>query len=191
VSIKCISVLSVILVFFVAGSVLAFDGQRKGPVLGIGFGAGSAHFSGDASAYNRARDVSETEATTTLQILLGWGIDQRNIFAVEMTVSVFKSKLFRRNTVAEGITGLYWYHYFGREGRSWFINMGVGRYVFNPEDFPCVRGPGLLIGGGYEITRHGQVRLAAMFARTERTLDHRVIDLTHRSVILTFSCFAY
>jgi hypothetical protein len=69
--------------------------------------------------------------------------------------------------------------------------MGVGRYVFNPEDFPCVRGPGLLVGGGYEITRHGQVRLAAMLARTERTLNDRNLDLTHQSVILTVSCFAY
>ncbi len=106
-SIKCISVLSVILVFSVAGSVLSFDGQCKGPVLGIGFGAGSAHFSGDASLYNRARDVSETETATTLQFVLGWGIDHRNILAVEMTGSAFKADLFKRSVVAEGITGLY------------------------------------------------------------------------------------
>lgn len=146
----------------------AFDGQRKGFVMGGGLGVVPvAHWS---STYDEAK-IHENVATWGQHLFLGYGLDDRNIIALEANITPYGSDVFEADIV-QGFGGLSWYHYFGKPGKTFFAvgGLGVSRMVehlggkitfeFGGEDHPYApngaTGMGYLIGGGFEFLRHVQ-----------------------------------
>jgi hypothetical protein len=149
------------LLLALASSGLAFDGNRKGFVLGGGLGfAPVSKWEGyvfDLSSMSVVK-ADEESAGVGLNFIIGYAWDEHNMIVYEGNVTGWKSDLFRDQSIAQGFNGAAWYHYFGIPGRSAFTVGGLGFYVFDVEDYdandPKV---GLLFGGGYEFARHWQV----------------------------------
>jgi hypothetical protein len=154
-----------------SASVAAFDGQRKGLVLGAGLGfAPVAHWS---SEY-QGRQIDESVTGFGEYLLIGYGWDQRNILAVKAVMTLYNSDLYDAGMI-QGFGGLAWYHYYGKPGNSFFsiagggvsrmgktfegikIHFGDDGFVDSPEAPKTATGPAYLIGGGWEFLRHYQV----------------------------------
>lgn len=148
--------------------VSAFDGQRKGFLIGGGVGAVPvAHW----SSASEGDKVHENVLTWGEHLFIGYGLNDRNVLALEINIAPYASDLFETDIV-QGVGGLAWYHYFGQPGKSLFAvgGLGVSRMVeylggkisfeWNGEEHPYApdgaTGVGYLIGGGYEFVRHLQ-----------------------------------
>ena len=157
-------------------STLAFDDQRKGFVLGAGFGLAPA-VRWSTGGFN------ENGAGFGGNALIGYAWNDKNMIVLEGNGTVYNSDIFSANMFQEFL-GPTWYHYFDTQGKSFFSAVGIGGYYFglppfssyirisfNGGDLPPTppshaRGFGYLIGGGYEFTRHYQIGIYLSGGRT-------------------------
>jgi hypothetical protein len=165
---KQITVLVLVAALSLAAAVSAFDGQRKGFVMGGGIGAVPvAHWSVEKDGGNAHENVT----TWGEHLFLGYGLNDRNVLALEINITSYGSELFD-DDIVQGVIGPCWYHYFGKPGKRFFAvgGLGVSRMVkylggkisfeWNGGDHPSApdgaTGMGYLIGGGFEFVRHLQ-----------------------------------
>ena len=180
------TIIIALIVLLGAASASAFDGKRKGFVLGGGLGlALEAGWSIDGT-YNGLTDASETKTGFAGQVVIGYDWNEHNMIVYEGNYSGYESDLlssdpyYINRDIFQGITGVSWYHYFGRVGRSAFATVGAGMYVFAiGNDGGNERRGGIQIGGGSEFARHFQIGLYIAVGRTERYVDfsHSQINL--------------
>lgn len=181
---KRLVMITLMAVLFMATTACAFDGMRKGFVLGGGLGvAATADWELDFSGVS----FSEDGSGLGLHVLIGYAWDEQNMIVYEGNVASWKSDLIDE-TIAQGFNGAAWYHYFGPVGKSFFTAAGVGFYVFKVDTYEDNDpGFGLLLGGGYEFARHVQV--AAYFS-TGKTEDSGVdFNHTHFNILLSAVAF--
>jgi len=153
-------VITLVTVLFLAASAGAFDGTRKGFVLGGGLGI--AAFA-DYNAEEHGRTLSEGGSDIGMSFLLGYAWDDRNMIVYEGNASGWTSDSLDEN-VFQGFYGAAWYHYYGHSNRSLFSVAGLGYYSFHVWTYERHdRGPALLVGGGYEV--FFQVQVAAYYCR--------------------------
>ncbi len=140
-------------------SVLGFDGNRKGFVLGGGLGFSPyGKWSVDVDFFGTGLgSYDEDGPGVAVQFVIGGAFDEHNVLVYEGNVVSFASDLFDE-AVSQGFNGAAWYHYFGPAGRSFFSTLGVGFYYFKLGDYDATTpGGAILIGGGYEFAKHWQV----------------------------------
>ncbi len=175
-----------------AGSAQAFDGKRKGFVLGGGLGiAANSHWEIDNLP------VSEDKAGLGLNLLVGYAWDESNMIVYEGNVTGYSSDVASSvgrftgmgdQTITQGFNGAAWYHYYGSVGRSLFTTVGLGVYVFDVKDFKANDpGFGLLLGVGYEIARHWQ--FGAYFGGGQTTSSGTDFKQSHINVNLNVIAF--
>lgn len=171
-------------VLLMAASAGAFDGLRKGFVLGGGLGlAPTADWDFEVSGVS----IGEDGSGMGLNLLIGYAWDGQNMIVYEGNVCSWTSDLVDE-TITQGFNGASWYHYFGPTGKSFFTATGIGYYVFNVETYEDNKPAfGLLLGGGYEFARHVQV--AAYFS-TGKTKDSG-IDFSHTHFNILVSAVAF
>jgi hypothetical protein len=160
-------ILSALLLVLLATGARAFDGQRKGFVLGGGAGfAPIASWKVDIPIFDTTVPVDEQKPGFGLQFLIGGAFDEHNMLVYEANFVGYQSDIANWS-VAQGFSGAAWYHYFGPTGRSFFTTLGLGIYYFKVEDFDA-NDPGgaLLFGGGYEFAPHWQFGLSVAAGRT-------------------------
>jgi hypothetical protein len=156
---------------FSAVSVEAFDGVRKGFVIGGGLGiAANSHWEIDNS------NVSEDKPGLGLNLLIGYAWDEHNMIVYEGNVTGYSSDAASTvggflglgdQTITQGFNGAAWYHYYGDQGKSLFTAVGLGVYVFDVQDFDANDpGFGILLGLGYEFARHWQTAVYASAGKT-------------------------
>ena len=179
--------LAVALVVLTAAGAQAFDGNRKGFVLGGGLGFAPV---GAWKLDNTPAD--EARAGIGLNLLLGYAWDEKNMIVYEGNVVGYTSNVFRlagqNKTVSQGFNGAAWYHYFGRKGRSWFSVAGLGIYSMDVEGFSANNpGAGILLGGGFEFAAHYQVGL---YLSTGKTSDGPA-DFTNSHLSVLFNAIAF
>ena len=163
----------IVLTLLAVSSSSAFDGNRKGFVLGGGLGfAPTSGWSGKLRGYPSlvVRDIDEDKSGVGFDFLIGHGWDEKNLLVFEINMSRWTSDLIavnkstgqieREPIILQGYIGAVWYHYFGAPGRTLFTTLGLGQYRFArvySSVFLQSAGTGLLIGGGYEFARHWQL----------------------------------
>lgn len=167
---KKVLLVSLVLLLFVAGTTSAFNGQRRGFVLGGGAGlAPSCKF--------EYGSVDESKTGFGMNFIIGGAFDEHNMLVYEGNIVGFNSDLYEDNA-AQGFNGAAWYHYFGQTGRSAFTTVGIGFEVMNVGDEYKDSGFGMLLGGGYEFARHWQVGLYIGFGKTNNPeFDHSQISI--------------
>lgn len=176
-------ILAALLTVVLAGRATAFDGQRKGFVLG-----GGAGFAPRASWKSDAPDDPEDNgAGTAINVFIGYAWDRANMIGFEANLASYDSDINDgRASVYQGFRGISWYHYFGDERRSFFTVAGFGLYAYiyqnfdNNNDGSNDQGAGALMGGGYEFLKHWQVGVYASAGRTSTPtydFDHSHISL--------------
>ncbi len=155
-----LSVLLLIVLLLVSASAMAFDGQRKGFVLGGGLGfSPSSKIELSSSPHESTYDFSISKAGVGLNILIGYAWDEKNMLVYEGNVTAYDPGDSGSDVVyAQGFDGISWYHYYGDAGKTFFTTVGLGTYQFqDSEDTSFDMGFGILLGGGYEFSRHWQV----------------------------------
>ena len=182
----------IVIMILLAVNALAFDGERKGVVLGGGVGfAVAAHWEADINLYGLQGSVDEDEVGVAVQFVIGGAFDEHTMLVYEGNVSSFNSTLLDRQVV-QGINGACLYYYFGPTGRSFFVNGGAGFYYFKVEDFEQPNAGGaLLLGCGYEFTPHWQVAASLSFGTTSESVPGADAEYTHRNFNLMVSGIAF
>ncbi|UCD64811.1 MAG: hypothetical protein JSW34_05085 [Candidatus Zixiibacteriota bacterium] len=177
---KLTRVLSVaILILLIASSASAFDGLRKGFVLGGGLGMAPV-------VRTSIFDADDSRGGVGLHIVIGYAWDEYNMIVYESNVAGAEAG---RVTYAQGFGGPAWYHYFGPQGKSFFTVVGLGFYSYQIEDEDLNdSGGGYLIGGGYEFARHFQV---AMYLSGGKTELLGLIDMGHNNLSILISAVAF
>ena len=149
----------------------AFDGHRKGFLLGFGLG-----FCPIATSSHSNEGVSFKESGSGLasSFQMGYGWNEINTIVLDVNITKFSGGLYDGRTSSQSLSGLAWYHYYGEKGKAFFTTLGVGfmshdlegSYIsirFGPIDpepkpvRPRDDGPGVLLGGGYEFSPHWQI----------------------------------
>ena len=163
-----IMVLTVLIV--TATSVYAFDGERKGFILGFGIGPGYTNFSQEI---NGLELDSEGKVSIATDFKIGYGFNEQFLLYYENRVSWFKMTSvsdcdfaygFRCAeedvTIAHGIGLVGMSYYFQTEAPSFYIlgSVGVSTWSapFETNSDTSV-GFGISGGGGYEFTKHWSI----------------------------------
>ena len=181
---KRLVLITLVAVLFMAATACAFDGMRKGFVLGGGLGlAATADWEFDFLGESFSEDGSGLGA----HLVIGYAWDEQNMIVYEGNVASWNSDLLDE-AIAQGFNGASWYHYFGPVGKSFFTVAGIGFYVFNVETYED-NDPGfaLLLGGGYEFARHIQV--AAYFSKGKTSDPIVDFDHTHFNILVSAVAF--
>jgi hypothetical protein len=150
---------------FLIANAQAFDGQRKGFILGGGAGFGYTSFTQEVSIdYNGYHESVESDREDNIAFMtdfkIGYAWD--NYWAIYYTSKVswfgMENSLDDNVTIANGLGAAAVTHWFKPQAPSWFVAGGVGysTWALPFEDDPPDTwiGPGLFMGGGYEFSRH-------------------------------------
>ena len=178
----------VLLSILMTASASGFDGNRKGFVLGGGLGFSPlAKYSFVDPIFNTGLTIEEEKTGVALQFVIGYGWDEQNLIVYEGNVVGYCSDYINKS-MAQGFNGASWFHYYGLPGKSIYTTVGLGFYVFDVEDFDANDpGIGVLLGVGYEFSKHWQFGCNLGFGKTS---DHGV-DFEHTHISVMFSGIAF
>jgi len=170
------------LVIVMVSSASAFNGLRKGFVLGGGLGLAPM-------VRNSLGSFDNSEFGAGAHFLLGYAWDEYNMIVYESNAAGSEEGNLN---YAQGFGGPTWYHYFGPQGRSAFTVVGLGFYYFQVEDDdPTDPGGGYLIGGGYEFARHVQVAVYLSGGQTSLDFPLGDIEFGHNNLSIVISAVAF
>ncbi|MDH3890310.1 MAG: hypothetical protein OEV49_04435 [candidate division Zixibacteria bacterium] len=168
--------ITMLAVLFMATTAGAFDGLRKGFVLGGGLGvAAQAEWSVDFLGF----PVGEDGTGLGVNFIIGYGWDEQNMIVYEGNVAAWKGDISDADIV-QGFNGAAWYHYFGPVGKSFFTVGGLGAYIFHVDEYEADPGFGFMVGAGYEFARHWQAAVYFAKGKTEESpveFDHQHINI--------------
>lgn len=164
------------LVLSLAPTAVAFDGDRKGFVLGAGIGGGAVSFTQTLSEGTLSVSSDrESKAAFVTDFHIGGGIDATTVLSYTARVSWFSLEVIRSIDVdvvelgdvviSSGVGVLTLTKYAQAEAPSTFVRGGVG---FSTWDAPLeseaqdpLVGLGALVGFGYEFSPHWSVEISA------------------------------
>jgi hypothetical protein len=162
----------------------AFDGQRKGFVMGGGLGFGPV-------ATVKVDDFDESYTGIAINLLIGYAWDNQNMITVMRDGVVYTIDFGSdKVTVAQGFGGIVWSHYFSHFDKGGFINLGLGLQDWSSlEDEYESNDPGVgvLAGGGYEFTRHVQIYGNFSLGKT----SFQNIDFSHTQLTVGVAAIAF
>lgn len=181
--------LVILLVVFSVSPASAFDGLRKGFVLGGGLGIAPT------SSWDVGFD-DDSNVGTGGNLFIGYGWNEFNMIVYEGNFTIYNTTLEDHSAV-QGFTGVAWYHFFGPIGRSFFTVAGLGIYRF--ETFPTVNnsGTGALLGIGYDLARHIQAAVYLSAGKTSESShidgqrSHANVDWDHTHINVLVSAVAF
>ena len=189
---KKLVVATLFLILVISSSASAFDGMRKGFVLGGGLGFGPvAKVSPDVP---NSEDLDNSGIA--LNFLIGYAWDEQNMIVFLRDGVVYSEELNYGDDVniVQGFSGIGYYHYFGLQGKSFFITGGLGLQDWTALDSDYTNpdpGFGFLIGGGYEFARHIQVYSSLSFGKTSDEVFGYEFDFDHTQFLITVSAVAF
>ncbi|MEW6412497.1 MAG: hypothetical protein AB1483_08505 [Candidatus Zixiibacteriota bacterium] len=159
-------ILIVAAVLLMASQALAFDGNRKGLVLGFGLGAAPLL---KGTEGNPAEDFERSGLVVNL--MAGYAFNENDVVLLIQDAAIYSQTAYREaldgSLVAwddrdlQGFWGVGYRRYFAPAGRSMFVTAALGIEGAD-DDWGMPSGLGILVGSGYEITRH--IELYASFA---------------------------
>ncbi len=174
-------ILSILLIIF-ASSAWGFNGERKGFVLGGGLGFAPI-------VKTTLGSLEDNKSGVGAHLLIGHAWDDYNMIVYEGNVSVYAiSGYYEDITVGQGCDAAVWYHYFGETGKTAFTAAGIGlyRYMVDGENATDA-GLAILLGGGFEFSRHWQFGAYISFGKT----SSGSLDLDHTNLNILISTVAF
>ncbi len=189
--------LQLILILLILGPTSrAFDGKRKGVVIGGGVGfAPISRWSVSATNLDVYTDQSESKAGIGAHLFGGYGWNEKNTLVAEANLSSFKSEFFssyvlypKNRRIKQGYIGASWFHYFGSVGSSLFTDIGLGYFYFKVDEIKATKtGGGFLFGAGYEFAPHLQ---AGVYIAGGKTSNDDV-KFNHTQINVLISAMAF
>ncbi len=190
-------------VVMIASSAQAFDGMRKGFVLGGGLGYSpyskwSIEISGSIFGQVVDEKIDESNTGPGVDFIIGYAWNEQNMIVYQGTGLIYNSEFFGEHggglliedsrQATQAFNGISYYRYFGPVGKSAFAAVGVGGYFWKVKDFEANDpGPAYLVGAGYEFVRHVQ---AGVFVSGGQTTDSG-FDFGHMHVSIQVTAIAF
>jgi hypothetical protein len=191
------------LVLFLANTQAhAFDGQRKGFLLGGGLGLGFTSFSQEVAVsfwgyHESVKSDRENKVGVISDFKIGYAPD--NSWAIYYTSKVswfgMENALGNNVTVANGLGAAAVSYWFKPQAPSPFIAGGIGYSTWSLpfEDDPpdTWTGPGFFVGGGYEFSRHWSIEGYLSWGKPKHEEFGIEANSNALSFMLTINALAY
>jgi len=162
-------VLAIIVVLAIATNVYAWDGQRKGFVLGFGLGGGYTSFT-QTVEFMGISETSDRENKFGLNTDFKIGYAPSNQFLIYWMSNVnwfgLENILGDNVTIANGVGGIGITYYFSPADKSAFIRGGIGGSTWMApfdSDIDTWYGLGVVGGFGYEFAKHWSIEAVVMW----------------------------
>jgi hypothetical protein len=165
-SVACLIAILISLLML-SGNAHAFDGHRKGFVLGGGVG-----FAPVADYQRTEVDVKTTQSSISFDLIIGHGISDRDLLLIDYRLAPYSVKDVPELDVVQGFLGITWHHYFLATNKSLFSSVGLGRVLLATMDLRRSRTPsklfddhwnssgsgwGMTLGLGYQFARRLEI----------------------------------
>jgi hypothetical protein len=196
-------IMALSLFIFVVASLTAFDGNRKGFLLGIGGGVANVSYSLEIEGYGESIEsdsFNDNAFATDFKI----GYAPNNQLEIYYTNQVawfpMESSTGLEVTIADGVGAIALSYFIAPELRaggwhsSLFISGGVGVSTWATpmeEDSDTWEGIGYFVGLGYEFTKHYRVSLNYFGNNPSIEEDGITLTTTSNAFLLTFSGLAF
>lgn len=166
----------ILAILLIATTIQAFDGMRKGFVLGGGIGfVPVSHFSGSLP------HTSQSQPALGFRLLVAIGLDERNMIGVSADGDHYSVAEARNLYITGLFIGVTWVHYLKTNQMSPFFSLGAGRFghavYIDRNAYPPYNdvisywnsdgsGMGIDIGAGILLQRYFQLGANVIVART-------------------------
>lgn len=178
----------VFIIVLTATNIFAFDGERKGFVIGVGIGGGhlSIKISGD-------RFEKGSEAVLTNNFKIGFGLSNSLDLSFHAKGSWWREGCCGdRATILNGLFAAGVTKYLSSSGRGLFFSGGAGFAMlddpFEP-DINFFRGFGLFGGVGYELFKHTSLQADIVYTHVYETNGGDDIDTIGLRISLNFLAY--
>ena len=196
----------IILVFFLLSSLTipanAWDGKRKGFILGFGIGPGLTSFTQELAAWDYyqgwVRVKSDRSNKMAIMTDFKIGYAPTDFYEIYYTGKVswfgLENVFGDKVTISNGVGALGATYYFAPQAPSPFISGGIG---FSTWSAPFESGSktwtgfGLFVGGGYEFARHMSVEFDLLWGKPGTTESGIQINSNAFSVKATVNLLGY
>lgn len=161
---KCIAAALFTSVALSCSNANAFDKERNGFLIGLGFGAQNTSTTVSTTNGNTATSDDVSESGTAFSFRIGGGIGRK-------TTLYFLSQANSDSEATYGLTGLGGTYYFKESGPSLYLHggVGLGTIVFDEPFVSDGRGGAAMFGIGYEPTRGLHLDLNFMSIQAENS----------------------
>jgi hypothetical protein len=158
----------IVILLLVIANLTAFDGNRKGFLLGFGAGGGNVSFK--QTIVGNSEDITsdtESEIGFVTDFKIGFAPNNNLEIYYSSKVAWFSLKNVNTDdvTISDGLGALS-LSYFFTKGQTWrpspFISGGFGFSAWNApfeEGSVAWTGSGFFVGGGYEFSKHFRIGL--------------------------------
>lgn len=194
---KFVVFLSVVLVVVVATSVQAFDGKRKGFILGGGAGLGVTSFDQTlrVPGFQDATSDRESKLGLATEFKIGGGFnDQFLLYYVNRAAWFSIENIFSQDvTIANsvGLVGISYYFQPTSPSPYLVAVLGISSWDAPFEDTTAQVGVGLGAGLGYEFARHWSLEATINWGQPSDEDLGVEVETDALSVLLTISGLAY
>ncbi len=175
----------------------AWDGQRKGFILGGGLGFGSTSFKQEVS-YGGLSSTSDTESKaafmTDFKIGYAWSNQWMVFYNSGTSWFTIENVNSDKVTISSDVSGIALSHYFKPAAPSWFLTGTLGFSAWDApfeEDSEAQIGAGLLLGGGYEFARHWNLQADLQFSNPSDDEGGFEVTTTATTFRLTVNVLGY
>ena len=182
-----------------ASSASAFDGERRGFILGFGIGGGLTSFTQELSGFGAGIDATserENKGAFATDFRIGGGFSNQFLLYYVSRVSWFNiTNVFDNSvTIASGVGGLGVTWYTASAGPSWFVSglLGFANWsaVFE-NDSGGQNGFGVSGGGGYEFSSHWSIEASLSWSSPSDSEGSRKVETDPLSVLVVINGLAY
>ncbi len=188
---KTFAVLIAVVLLGITTNVSAWDGQRKGFILGVGSGFGLTSFTQEVE-YLGVSETSDRENKLALNTDFKIGYAPNNTLAIyyDNKVSWFgiTNALGEDVTITNGLSSLGVTYFFNQAAPSPFLSGGIGISSWAApfeENTDTWTGFGLFVGGGYEFARHWSTEINLMWGNPSNEVSG--VEITSNSFSLMFT----
>ena len=185
-----------------ATNAFAWDGKRKGFVLGVGAGGGLASFKPYAKFSDN--ETSDGERTSKFAFMSDFkiGYAPSNQVALYWMSKVawfgykleFEGEVFQSYTAANGFGGVGVTYYFQPEGPSPYLTAGLGFSTWDApfeENSDGLSSSGIALGAGYEFSKHWSLEGNFSWGSPNEGNESREIGFRTLAVRVTVNVLGY
>ena len=179
----------------------AWDGERKGFILGVGLGQGFVSHTQNANGY---KSIDDSNIALSGNFKMGYAPNNCLMIYTFGTVTFFKNNYIlddKKWKISSKISeGLGISYYFNETAPSPYIMGGIGesewdaeKEEFEPdiENSVCVQGYGIAVGGGYEFNRYFSVEGHVTWGNTSKEISETGYKAKFFSINITLNVVGY
>lgn len=185
---KKYSLLTCLFVFLLTSTnVFAFDGQRKGFILGVGIGGGFLSNKASFSGFSN----TESQGVIVGNFKIGYApSNSLEIYYMSKTSWWGESDV----TLLLGVSAIGASKYLGTSETGFFVSGGIGLSIFDApfeEGVDSSTGFGLFGGAGYEFSKHWSVEANILYSKISEEAFGTTVDIDSFGVRVSINVLAF